>query len=114
MIKALEAQGAQVVWPEKPKGPVMEPVDNKMYWFAVPGDTPFYGRYQNGSRLDSFYCESFRIFHTKEGAIERNEQEARGEWKMVHVPTFLQDLWDTPGVEVPVAHKIEKLFHPQP
>ncbi len=115
MIKALEADGFKV---ERllPKGPVMEPVDDEMtwYWFALPNGVVKRDIYSCGNWTDQLLNSGRRIFHTEAEAIERNEQGAKGEWRMIHVPTFLQDLWDIPGVEVPVAQKIEKLFHPQP
>ncbi len=89
MIKALEADGFKVERPQ-PKGPVMEPEDEARYWFAFPFGKVLNLQYQDGNEGDDLYCESCRIFHTEAEAEERNEQGAKGEWRMIHVPTEWQ------------------------
>ncbi len=88
MIKALEADGFKVERPQ-PKGPVMEPEEGKKYWVAYTTGV-FQETYLNSAISDRLHKEAGRIFHTEAEAEERNEQGAKGEWRMIHVPTEWQ------------------------
>ncbi len=88
MIAALEADGFKVERPEPTKGRVMEPKDEGKYWFAFPFGNVLNLTYDEGSEGDILYCEAGRIFYTEKEARERNEQGAKGEWRMIYVPTL--------------------------
>ena len=92
--KFLEDLGAKVEWPKMPKGPVVEPVVGRGYWYAVmpPRKHAAYSGYSAGDPMQRLYWETGRMYHTEPEAQQRMDEDQDKTWKMVYVPTLVRQL----------------------
>jgi hypothetical protein len=93
MIHVLENAGCKVDRPVVNESPVTNPVIDAWYWYATDDGNPKKFQYV-GSPTDLYYLHAFGLFETAAGARNRVEQQKRGEWRAIHIPTLRDHLSD--------------------
>ncbi len=93
MIRVLENAGCKVDRPIVDEWPVTNPVIGEWYWYATDSGDVTRFQYMD-SPTDLYYLHGGGLFETDAGARNRVEQQKRGEWQAVHIPTLRKQLDD--------------------